>query len=213
MLNNTKNSMKKIIKRRKDGVIQSYWIGKNQTRILNRKGRGQKKKNIYECVRRRVFFSFHYERDAIRAAQVRNSNVVKNKSIEASDFIDAAKWEEVKRCGEEAIKRWIENQISGTSVTAVLIGAKTSERKWIKHEIDESLKRGNGLLAIYIHKCPLFDGRTDTKGKNPFDNLSIEKNGQKKYLSEIYSAYDWFDDNGRENLGYWIEEAARKAGR
>jgi len=53
---------------------------------------------------RRVFFSFHYERDAVRAAQVRNSNVIKNKSIETSDFIDAAKWEEIKRGGDEAIK-------------------------------------------------------------------------------------------------------------
>lgn len=162
---------------------------------------------------RRVFFSFHYERDAVRAGQVRNSNVIKNKSIETSDFIDAAKWEDVKRGGDEAIKRWIENQLSGTSVTIVLIGAKTSERKWIKYEIDESLKKENGLLGIYIHKCPLFDGTTDTKGENPFDKLYFDRNGRKEYLSEIYKTYDWIDDHGRENLGDWIEKSARAAGR
>lgn len=162
---------------------------------------------------RKVFFSFHYERDAVRAGQVRNSNVVKDKSVETSDFIDAGKWEEVKRGGDEAIKRWIGNQLNGTSVTVVLIGAKTSERKWVKYEIDESLKKGNGLLGIYIHKCPLFDGSTDTKGKNPFDNLYFDRNGIKKYLSEIYKTYDWIDDNGRENLGDWIERAAGKASR
>ncbi len=162
---------------------------------------------------RRVFFSFHYERDAVRAGQVRNSNVVKDKSIETSDFIDATKWEEVKRGGPEAIKRWIENQLNGTSVTVVLIGAKTSERKWIKYEIDESLKKGNGLLGIYIHKCPLFDGSTDTKGENPFDKLYFDRNERKEYLSEIYKTYDWINDNGREKLGDWIEKAAKAAGR
>lgn len=162
---------------------------------------------------RRVFFSFHYERDAVRAGQVRNSNVVKDKSIETSDFIDATKWEEIRRGGDEAIKRWIKNQLNGTSVTVVLIGAKTSERKWVKYEIDESLKRGNGLFGIYIHKCPLFDGSTDTKGENPFDNLYFDRNGRKEYLSEIYKTYDWINDNGRENLGDWIEKAARDAGR
>ncbi len=162
---------------------------------------------------RRVFFSFHYERDSVRAGQVRNSNVIKNKSIETSDFIDATKWEEVKRGGDPAIKRWIENQLNGTSVTVVLIGAKTSERKWIKYEIDESLKKRNGLLGIYIHKCPLFNGSTDTKGENPFDNLYFDRNGRKKYLSEIYKTYDWIDDNGRENLGDWIEKASKVAGK
>ena len=162
---------------------------------------------------RKVFFSFHYERDAVRAGQVRNSNVVKNNSINTSDFIDAAKWEEIKKGGDEAIKRWIANQLNGTSITVVLIGAKTSERKWVKYEIDESLKKGNGLLGIYIHKCPLFDGSTDIKGENPFDNLYFNKNGLKKYLSQIYPTYDWIDDDGYNNLGDWIEKAAKEAGR
>ncbi len=162
---------------------------------------------------RRVFFSFHYERDSVRAGQVRNSNVVKFKSIETSDFIDAATWEGVKKGGDEAIKRWIKNQLEGTSVTVVLIGARTSERKWVKYEIDESLGRSNGLLGIYIHKCPLFDGSTDSKGTNPFDNLYLDRSGTKTYLSQIYRTYDWIDDNGRENLGNWIEAAAKQAGK
>src|SRR3989344_4180995 len=81
------------------------------------------------------------------------------------------------------------------------------------YEIDESLKKGNGLLGIYIHKCPVFDGSTDTKGTNPFDNLYLDRNGTKQFLSEIYKTYDWIDNNGRENLGNWIENAAKDAGR
>lgn len=56
---------------------------------------------------------------------------------------------------------------------------------------DESLKRGNGLIGIHIHNCPLFDGSCDAKGISPFDNLLITKDGVKKKLSEIYKTYDW----------------------
>lgn len=162
---------------------------------------------------RKVFFSFHYKRDAVRAGQVRNSNVVTSKAIETSDFIDAAKWEEVQRKGDQAIMDWIAAQLKGTTVTAVLIGTKTAERKWIKHEIKESLKRGNGLLGIYIHNCPLFDNSCDEKGNNPFDLLYFEKDGKKQFLSEVYKTYDWIADDGRKNLGAWIEAAAKQAGK
>jgi hypothetical protein len=162
---------------------------------------------------RKVFFSFHYKRDSVRAGQVRNSNVVKNNAIETSDFIDAARWEEVQRKGDQAIKDWIASQLQGTSVTAVLIGAKTAERRWIKYEIDESLKRGNGLLGIYIHNCRIFDGSCDTKGVNPFDNLTLTSGGVTRRLSQIYKTYDWINDDGRTNLGAWIEAAAKQAGR
>ncbi|HBB86832.1 MAG TPA: TIR-like domain-containing protein [Blastocatellia bacterium] len=162
---------------------------------------------------RKVFFSFHYKRDSVRAGQIRNSNVVKNRGIETSDFIDAAKWEEVQGKGDQAIKDWIASQLNGTSVTAVLIGARTAGRKWIQYEINESLKHRNGLLGIYIHNCPLFDSSCDTKGINPFDNLTLTINGVKRKLSEIYKTYDWIDDDGRSNLGSWVEAAAKQAGR
>ena len=162
---------------------------------------------------RRVFFSFHYEQDAWRAGQVRNSNVIRDRSIETSDFIDSASWEEVKRGGDDAIKKWIANQLNGTSVTVVLIGAKTSERKWIKYEIDESLEKGNGLLGIRIHGIKDQNQQIDTIGTNPFDNLYFDRNGRKVYLSELYKTYDWVNDNGRENLGNWIEKAANDANR
>lgn len=164
---------------------------------------------------RKVFFSFHYSRDSVRAGQIRNSNVIKTNSIQTSDFIDKAKWEQVKLGGDRAIENWINEQLKGTSVTVVLIGTKTSTRKWVKYEIDQSITKNpkNGLLGIYIHKCPLFDRSTDTKGSNPFDNLYLTINGEKKYLSQIYKTYDWIDDNGINNLGKWIEEAATTAGR
>jgi len=50
---------------------------------------------------RRTFFSFHYERDAWRAGQVRNSWVTQDR--EAAGFWDAAGWEEVKRKGSNGL--------------------------------------------------------------------------------------------------------------
>jgi MTH538 TIR-like domain (DUF1863) len=45
---------------------------------------------------RRVFFSFHYERDIWRASIVRNSWVTKP-DRQAAGFFDASIWEEAKK--------------------------------------------------------------------------------------------------------------------
>lgn len=159
-----------------------------------------------------MFFSFHYERDVWRASQVRNSWVTKP-DREASGFWDAAAWEEVKKKGEEAIKRWIDKQLEGTSVTAVLIGAETNDRKYVDYEIEQSHKRRNGLLGIYIHNLKDKDGKKDYEGKNPFDYFNIERDGRRVYFSEIYPTYDWVNDEGYNNFATWVEKAAKKAGR
>jgi len=131
---------------------------------------------------RRVFFSFHYERDVWRANVVRNSWVTKP-DRESAGFIDASEFEEIKRQGEQAVKRWIDNQLEGTSVTVVLIGTETYLRDWVRYEIVKSFDRGNGLLGIYIHQIEDQIEETSPKGKNPFDYLmlSIDNNGKAKY--------------------------------
>lgn len=165
---------------------------------------------------RKVFFSFHFENDSMRAAQVRNSNVITAKGIDANGFIDAAQWETVKKGTEQSIKNWINNQLNGTSVTVVLIGSQTVDingyvRPWIKYEIDQSINKGNGILGVYIHKCNHPRDGVDVKGKNPFEQLSFH--GTSTKLSSKYRVYDWIDNNGRDNLGSWIEQAARDAGK
>ncbi|MGO8932008.1 MAG: TIR domain-containing protein [Limisphaerales bacterium] len=161
---------------------------------------------------RYTFFSFDYDRDVWRASQVRNSWVTKE-DRKAAGFWDAPSWEEVKKKGEDAVKRWIDKQLEGTSVTVVLVGAKTNDSKYVDYEIEQSRKRGNGLLAIYIHQQEDRAGNTDFKGQNPFDYWQVPVGGQKKKFSDIYSTYDWIDDNGYENLADWIEQAAKDAGR
>jgi hypothetical protein len=65
---------------------------------------------------RRTFFSFHYERDAWRVGQVRNCNLLPGN--DQFGFIDSVEWESIQRQGDEAIKRWINDQLKQTSVTA-----------------------------------------------------------------------------------------------
>ncbi|TNF69408.1 MAG: TIR-like domain-containing protein [Gammaproteobacteria bacterium] len=161
---------------------------------------------------RKVFFSFHYDRDIWRVNQVRNSWIIRNEK-ETQPFLDKADWESKKRAGDQAIKNWISDQLNGASVTVVLIGAETSNRKWVTHEIKESYRLKKGLLGIYINNIQDSQNQTDHQGTNPFGKLYIGDNDNKKYLSEIYQTYDWVAQNGRQNISQWIEEAARNAGR
>ena len=85
---------------------------------------------------KRTFFSFHYKQDVWRAGVVRNSWVTKER--EAAGFFDSAEWEKVKKKADPDIEKWIDGQLTGTSVTAVLIGEKTYGRKWINYEITAS---------------------------------------------------------------------------
>jgi hypothetical protein len=159
---------------------------------------------------RRVFFSFHHQGDIKRIGQIRNSWVTKPNQEDAG-FVDAAAWESIKRQGDEAVKRWIDNQLNGTSVTVVLIGSQTANRPWVLYEISESHNKGNGLLGIYIHNCRDLDGYTCSRGENPFSKVYFTQSGQS--LESHYPVYDWVLNDGYNNMGAWIEAAARNAGR
>ncbi len=161
---------------------------------------------------RKVFFSFHYQRDVWRVNPVRNSWLMKP-DHETSKFLDAAEREKVWRGGESAIKTWINEQLNGTSVTVVLIGSQTAGRQFVNYEIEQSHKQKKGLLGIYIHQIKNNNQQQDNKGRNPFDDWCITENGQKRLLSQTYQTYDWVNDNGYANMPNWIEQAARAAGR
>lgn len=156
---------------------------------------------------RQTFFSFRYKNDNWRASIVRNSWVTQERK--ASGFFDSAEWEEVKRKTDSAIESWIDDQMKGTSVTVVLIGADTAEKKWIDYEITASHKRGNGMLGIRIHGIKNSQGKTALYGRNPFDKFEFKKGGQ----VITYPVYDWITQDGYTNMGLWIEAAAKAAGR
>jgi len=159
---------------------------------------------------RRVFFSFHYQKDVWRANQIRNAHIVDGTA--AAGFQDASLWEEARKKGDAAIKALINKGLEGTTVTAVLIGSETASRTYVKYEIDQSIARDNGLIGIYIHNLKDRNGYTAVKGANPFDQLYFERDSRKIYLSSMYSTYDWVDDDGYNNFAAWVEAAAKKAG-
>ena len=145
---------------------------------------------------RRVFFSFEYSGDVSRAMVVRNSWVTQGR--EAAGFTDSAEFEKLKKKGDDAIKVWIDGQLKGTSVTVVLVGKDTCDSKWVKYEIEKSEEIGNGLLGIDVSKIKDLNGiTTECCGRIP----------------EGYTFYYWNRDNGYQNLGDWIEKAAKAAGR
>jgi len=144
---------------------------------------------------RRVFFSFKYE-DVSRAMVVRNSWVTQGK--EAAGFIDAADFEAIKRRGDAAIQNWIDSQLKGTSVTVVLVGEETCDSRWVKYEIEKSGDLGHGLLGIDVSKIKDLDGNTS-------ERCGIIPKG--------YNFYLWNNDDGYNNMGDWIEKAAKAAGK
>ncbi len=158
---------------------------------------------------RRVFFSFHFQKDAWRTSQVRNIRHIDG-SKQASDN----DWETIKRGGDTAIKRWIGSQLDGRTCTVVLIGSNTANRDWINYEISESWKRKMGVFGIYIHNLKHSDLTQSPKGKNPFDYLTFGTGGPK--LSTVIKTYDAPYTDSKKVYEYialglsdWIEESIR----
>ena len=160
---------------------------------------------------RRVFFSFHYDRDVRRVVQVRNSWVVR-KEHEATPFYDKAEFEEVKRRAG-GIEKWIEEQMKNTSVTCVLFGAETYGREWVRYEIKRSHELKKGILAIDIHNVKDPQHGVDVQGANPLAYWGIGEGPLRKTFDKMYATYDWVRDDGYSNLSTWIENAANAAGR
>lgn len=161
---------------------------------------------------RRVFFSFHYDEDVNRSMIVRNSWVTQGK--EAAGFIDKAEFEKIKRNGENAVCKWIDKQLEGTSITIVLIGKETLNRPFVQYEIIKSIERGNAIIGIHIHNLrDMITQRTTVKG-NPHTIIGYYNDGTPAYFDYICDdLYDYLEDNGYYNLGSWIEKAALKKGK
>ena len=145
---------------------------------------------------RRTFFSFHYKH-VWKVNQIRNiPNVL---PTAAAGFQDASLWEESKKKGSAEIKKLIDEGLKNTSVTVVLVTRGTKDRTYIDYEINQSLNRGNGLVAVQIHH--LKDSNCDTGSPGAIPS-QIETNGFKAYKYTNAAA-----------LSNWIEEAAKIAGK
>ncbi len=155
-------------------------------------------------MKRQVFYSFHYSPDNWRASQVRNIG-----KVEGNNPASDNDWEETTKT-DKAITEWIASQMKLRSCIVVLIGANTSGRKWINHEIIKAWNDGKGIVGINIHNLKNSSGDQASKGSNPFYNLTV--NGSR--MSTIVNTYDapyststYVYDHIKENISDWVEEA------
>lgn len=72
----------------------------------------------------------------------------------------------------------IDKALENTSVTVVCVTHGTATRKYINYEIDRSLEKGNGLVAIQIHHLKDQNKKIGSPGAIP---SKIEANGFKAY--------------------------------
>lgn len=156
---------------------------------------------------RKIFSSFHYKPDNWRASTVRNIG-----AIEGNQLASDNDWESITSGGDDAIKKWINQQMKGRSCVIVLVGTNTAGRKWINYEIKKGWNDGKGVLGIHIHNLKDRDGNQSSKGNNPFTGFTV--GDDKKELSNIVKCYDppystsrYVYNHIKENIVDWIEEA------
>lgn len=156
---------------------------------------------------RKAFYSFHYKPDNWRASQVRNMGLV-----EGNNPVSDNDWESVTKGGDDAIKKWIANQLDGRSCTIVLVGENTAGRKWINYEISESWNESKGVVGVRIHRLKDSDGSQCLAGANPFGYVTFKKDN--KPLSSVvklhdppYSTSSDVYDYIKKNISAWVEEA------
>ena len=149
---------------------------------------------------RKVFYSFHFDNDNWRAGQVRNIG-----TVEGEKPLSDNRWEDVKSKSDTTIKHWIDEQLKDKSCLVVLVGEKTSERKWVKCEIDRAWELNKAVCGIYIDKLEDVYGKQSKKGNNPLK--SYMPVFESDYLSSKYV----YDDI-KNNIADLVEKAieARK---
>ncbi len=106
----------------------------------------------------------------------------------------------VHDAGAQSVQKLIDTALVNTSVTVVLIGARTTGCKFINYEIEKSIEVKNGILGIHIHNIKDAGGKTDEKGAVPA-----------KLLAGGYKVCTWPFDS--EKFAQWVEDAAKTAGR
>ncbi|MER9950391.1 TIR domain-containing protein [Mesorhizobium sp. M0047] len=198
---------------------------------------------------RRTFFSFHHNEDKWRAWNVRNSWVVRPQDQIDRGFFDSSVFEAAKNESPTALKNFLRNSLDNTSVTCVLSGRLTWQRRWVRYEIVRSVLKGNGLLTVDVDGVKNVAGEVGLEGADPLAQVGLYKTSSGiffaewksgkwiKYddytlavsagdlwfkpptsdtvveISKHYIRYNFTKQNGRKNIGGWIEMAAGLAGR
>lgn len=156
--------------------------------------------------RPRVFYSFHYDNDVMRVQQVRNMGV-----IEGEEPVTANAWEQVKRAGNAAIEKWIDEHISRAECVVVLIRRETASRQWVRHEIVTAWNKGKGLLGIHIHNLECPNNGYCQMGDNPFAAIPVNGNQTLADHVKVHDPWSLFTYSDiSSNLEEWVRDAVAK---
>ena len=146
---------------------------------------------------RKVFYSFHFDNDTWRAGQVRNIG-----SVEGDKPVNGNRWEDVKSKSDSTIKAWIDDNLYDKSCLVVLIGERTSERKWVNYEINRAWELGKAVCGIYIHNLEDILGKQSAKGINPLASYM-------PVFESSYSTSKYVYDDIKNSIADLIEEAIK----
>lgn len=128
---------------------------------------------------RRVYFSFDYRRDIKRADEVRHMVDILPHS--AAGFHDTLTWKNYLKMGDSEIAKRINEGLKNTIATVICVGATTASSKYVEYELNQSLKRGNAIVAIAVNHLRGDDGKPDPPGQKPY---FLEKEGIPIYRFE-----------------------------
>lgn len=160
---------------------------------------------------RKVFFSFHYQRDSHRVSQIRECNSI-TQHFTRSPFLPKSEWESIERTGSRAIQNWIDSNMTGTSVIVLCFGLETHTRPWVKYELEKAHSEGRGIVAIDLSGMKTMQNESDSSGINPLTKATDGSGTELIYYTK-YKTYHWQREDGRNNIDEWVELAANLAGR
>lgn len=158
---------------------------------------------------KKVFYSFHYERDVHRVQLIRNIG-----ALEGQPLLSAQDWETVKGRGDQAVINWIDEQMRYKRAVVVLIGQETADRPWVIYEIEKAWDSNKPLVGIRIHGISSL-GKADRLGDDPFDKISGINNipvfdptvSDWRGKIDTKATYAKLSDN----LEYWVDLAKARA--
>ncbi|WP_127479096.1 TIR domain-containing protein [Nocardioides pantholopis] len=156
-----------------------------------------------------VFFSFSYDRDAWRVQQV-----LKMGALEGQPLLNSQDWEAVKRRGDTAIEKWIDEQMAYKKAVVVLVGNDTADRRWVRYEIAKAWDAKKPLVGIKIHGLADSKGFTDRPGKDPFATVTLKGGGT---VADYVTLHSPTGSNSQQvhnaisrNLTAWVDNAYQR---
>jgi hypothetical protein len=119
-------------------------------------------------------------------------------------------------------RRWVDYEIlKSVSLGMGIFGIRIHQLKHPQDGVDTPGSNPFSYLGYGTRDgkmCPMIKYETGWKDA-PYQSLITQSAASyldgtdKPILSDLFKVYDWVDNNGYNNFGYWVEAAAKQAGR